>query len=144
MLLDVVSIMTPFSGTNFPCQASIHCCGKYPTEITYREEKFMMALGFRYFSPSWWRGRVRQNRSHHGRQKADTKIPLLSGPPVCGTGQLPFQIVLHLSSLETSEMCLHFLLGASESTQVDKIKQHEFDDECQSCENVILKAKGCK
>lgn len=104
----------------------------------------MMALGFRYFSPSWWRGRVRQSRSHHGRQKADTKIPLLSEPPVCGTGQLQFKIVLPLSSLETSKMCLRFLLGISESTQVDKIKQHESDYECQSCGNVILKAKDCK
>lgn len=69
-LLDVVSIMTPFSGTDFPCQASVHCCGKYPTEITYREERFMMVLGFRYFSPSWWRGRVRQSRSHQGKNSS--------------------------------------------------------------------------
>lgn len=39
MLLDVVTIMAPFSGTDFPCQASVHRCEKYSTEINIQGRK---------------------------------------------------------------------------------------------------------
>lgn len=56
----------------------------------------MLAFGLPYFSDGWVT--VKQNISHGDLQAIDTKMPLLlsscsfsfilSGPPVCGIGQL--------------------------------------------------------